>query len=135
MPDAGPLLASLAAEDIVIPQGATVGAGWPISWQYLIGSTPVDLTAWRARMEIRNRAGGDTLYLRLHSPDDPTADGTITLDSAGYVAPFLPAAVTIGQTWRTGWYDLELIPPAPSTEIVRLVSGKVSLSREVTIGA
>ena len=51
-----------------------------------------------------------------------TTDGTIAL--------YLGATATGALSWKKGVYDLEMI--APNGDVIRLVAGAVSVSREVT---
>ncbi|GAA3136724.1 hypothetical protein GCM10010466_29430 [Planomonospora alba] len=106
-----------------IDQGSTVRK--VVRW--LKNDSPVDLTGWSARLEIRDRHGG-TLLHRMTSGDSSiglAADGTISLH--------IPAATSTAWKWLVGVYDLELI--TPEGEPVRLLEGPVTLSPEVTTGA
>lgn len=126
--------ASLAIEDLVIPQGATVGANWPVSWTYYESGAPKDLTGWSAIADIRaDQRRESQRFARFGTVGVAGAVGTITLNQQpGLVVMSAPAAAFASAQWRTGWYDVELRPPAPSLEVVRLVSGRVRLADEVT---
>jgi hypothetical protein len=134
---------ALATENLVIPQGATESATWPVSWLYAEGD-PLDVPpgwpdSWEARMQIRAFPGSDEVLATLHSTDG-VGDGDLLLDvetieTVDYarVTPFVPAAVSTGWTWgdspeALAW-DLEL---TNGTRVIRLVEGNVVLSNEVT---
>lgn len=91
--------------------------------------TPIDLTGWSARMQIRAKAG---------SPDPATLefstdDGSIVLGGAlGTIHVEAPATATADVTIKKGAYDLELIPPSGEADAFRLIEGIVTVSPEVT---
>ncbi|MEQ4716096.1 hypothetical protein [Nonomuraea sp. B19D2] len=108
---------------LTLDQGATFRR--VLRW--LKGESPVDLTGFSARMEIRDKAGGSLLY-RLD-----TTNGGISLGGAeGTVILHLPAATSAAWSWRTGVYDLELIEP--NGDVTRLIQGGVQINPEVTTG-
>ncbi|MEO3860112.1 hypothetical protein [Acrocarpospora sp. B8E8] len=108
-----------------IDQGATLRR--ILVWKKEDG-TPVDLTDYTARMEIRDQAGGVLLY-RLD-----TDNGGLTLGGeAGTITLHIPAATSTPWAWRAGVYDLELI--APNGDVVRLIQGGLQVVPEVTTGA
>lgn len=111
--------------DLTIEQGAT----WEESVQWLVPGTetPVDLTNYTARMQIRPNASSDVVYASLTS--SPAAGITITA-ATGIVTMRMSATTTAALSWRDAVYDLEL---ESSTGVVtRLIEGRVTLSREVT---
>lgn len=98
-----------------------------VSGGYLQYSTPVDLTGYHARMEIKDRIGG-TIRLTL---TDQTPDFRIVIDNSAHTISLGISAVdTAGLTWDTGVYDLEMVSPAG--KVTRIFSGKVTVSKEVT---
>lgn len=109
--------------DILIEQGSTF---------YLTvnaknaDNTVKNLSGYSARMQIRPTCNSSTLYV-----DATTANGMITiLGSQGQVTVTLPGTTTDSYSWDSGVYDLEVDNAAG--DIVRLVSGNASLSRQVT---
>lgn len=92
---------------------------------YLQFYTPVDLTSYTARMDIKNKVGGTEL-LTLTDGNARiilnNTDHTITLT--------ITAADTEILTFKTGVYDLELV--APTGTVTTLFTGNVSVTREVT---
>jgi hypothetical protein len=97
---------------------------------YLQYFTPVDLSGYTAKMEIKDRVGG-TVLLTLGSEvvDDPQQ--RITLDNANHTINLsINATDTAALTWTKGVYDLELT--GPTGAVTRIFTGSVSVSKEVT---
>lgn len=87
-------------------------------------NTPVDLTGYTARMQIKAKVGG-TVLKSLVSPTDitlNTAASTITLT--------ISATDTAAFAWKSGVYDLELVSAAGV--VTALLTGKVTVAKEVT---
>ena len=110
--------------DIAIEQGATFTLR--ITWTTSSG-TPVDLTGYTAKMQVRWKYSGPTPLLTFSS-----ATGEITLGGvAGTVDISGLAAVTGVTDPKYGVYDLELT--RTSTGFVkRLIQGRALVSPEVT---
>lgn len=105
----------------------SAGFGVYVSGGYLQYSTPVDLTGYHARMEIKDRVGG-TILLTL---TDQTPDFRIVLDNAAHTITLnINAVDTAALAWQSGVYDLEMISPAG--RVTRIFSGKITVNREVT---
>lgn len=106
-----------------IDQGATLDR--LITWTNAAG-TPYDMTGWTARMQIRERAGGQ-LYASF-----TTEAGSIVLGAVdGTIRIKATAAATAAWTWKSGRYDLELVDA--TGQVTRLLEGTVRLSLEVTV--
>lgn len=86
-----------------------------------------DLTGWEARSQVRPKIGSAEILADLS-----TETGTILI-SGGSVTAIIPAAIssTWGPKRRTAVFDIELYPA--SGGIVRLCSGVLDVSPEVTI--
>lgn len=107
--------------DIVADQGATFQR--TLTWSNSAG-TPVNLTGYSARMQIRRSFGGE-LFLSL-----TTQNGRITLGGAAGTVFLNCAAADMGFE-AGGWaYDLEL--QSASGVVTRLVMGQFLLRAEVT---
>ena len=111
--------------NITIEQGATLRLTF--KWETKDGLgvvTPVDLSSYTARMQVRQNTTADTAVLSLTSPGDITlgADGSIVVEAT----PAQTAAINI----RAGVYDLEL--EDSTGRVTRFVQGKVAVSPEVT---
>lgn len=103
------------------PQGATLNR--VLTWK--IDGTPVNLTGFTARMQVRPTATSSTVYLSLTSGSGLTLGGvagTITVNATATQM----AAVPAGQHA----YDIELVSGAG--EVTRLVAGLFKVSAEVT---
>ena len=113
---------------LVIYQGTTfdVTFTWrqPIVSPATVG-TPVDLTGYTARMQVRSSIASDEVLLEL-----TTENGGITLgDVAGTIALHLDATDTAALEFTSGVWDLELV----SADVVtRLLGGRLKVSKEVT---
>jgi hypothetical protein len=97
-----------------------------LTWQDATGS-PINLTGYSAKMEIRDWPGGV-----LHSTLS-TGNGQIVLGgSAGTIQLLIPAAQTSAFTWSMpAWYDLMMTTAAPATSC--LLYGRVTLQYAVTV--
>lgn len=104
--------------------------------------SPVDLTNWEARMQIRPVANSDTVYATLSS--SLLSDGTglnmtpvsasLTLPkSSGSIGIFISAQTSSLFTWTQGYYDLEIYSGSGEREYVtRLLQGKINVDLNVT---
>lgn len=126
---------ALIKVDIEIDQGADFLHEWVWYQEDSLGvQTPVNLTGWTARMEVRASAKSATVLADAHT-SPTTQDGTITVDSTGLVRLEFSAAASSAWSWETGVYDIELVNiPGPDT-VVRFAEGNITLSPEVTRGA
>lgn len=108
------------------------GREWPAydTGGFLCWNTPVDLTGYTARMDIKDKVGGTVLATTdaALSPLDvldiaiDTANKTITLS--------IEATDTDDFAWKTGVYDLEMV--SATGKVTAILSGKVTVSKEVT---
>lgn len=109
-----------------ILQGATYRKR--LTWKAGTPAVAVDLTGYTARMQVRGEIEDVTFLIEL-----TTENNRITLGgAAGTIDLYISAADTEALTWETGVYDLELIAPGLNGDVIRLVSGAVSVSPEVT---
>lgn len=108
------------------------GTEWPAYvsggfWQY---NTPVDLAGYTARMKIKDKVGG-TVLASTEAGDSPLNVLYIAIDNtAKTITLTIDATATDDFTWKAGYYDLEMV--GPSGNVSQLLSGKVSVVREVT---
>lgn len=111
--------------DFTIEQGATFVR--PFVWKSSDG-TPVNLTAYTARMQVRQSYSSGEILLNA-----TTENGRLQVSGAeGKVTLSLTADVTAAITWRRGRYDLELV--APDGAVTRLLEGQITVSKEITRG-
>jgi hypothetical protein len=119
----------------IVEQGATTD--WEISWKDK-NDVAMDLTGYTGRMQIRSDYGSSgTLYASLTNTLAADGTGLNFLGSAGLlplasgsIGVYISAAVTSAFTFTEAKYDLEL---QKGTKVTRLLSGKVKLSKEVTV--
>ncbi len=89
---------------------------------------PVDLTGYTAEMQVRKTKESDTIILTLN-----TSNGYLILGgTAGTITISTPANITDALDFVWGRYDLELYPGGDTTQAVRLLEGKINLSKQVT---
>lgn len=75
-----------------------------VSGGYLQYNTPLDLTGFKARLQIRNKKNGDTVLFEMTDDDDLIAIDT-TLNT---VTLYFDAFDFTAQSWKKGYYELEL---------------------------
>lgn len=117
----------------VIEQGATFQR--ELQYKDANGS-PINLTDYSARMQIRPSPGSPTLYLTLSSSISPDGSG-INLNgldgsypkTSGSIGITISAYSSSLLTFNEASYDLELYS---GSFVTRLLEGKVQLSKEVT---
>jgi hypothetical protein len=94
-------------------------------WKDSTGS-PVNLTGYTARMQVRQKYSSTTTLLNF-----TTENGAIVLGGVlGTIAITGAATVTDDLVGKTGVYDLELV--SSGGIVTRLVQGSVYISPEVT---
>jgi hypothetical protein len=114
-----------ARYDITIYQGTTYSRTF--AFRQANGTTPIDLTGYEARMQIRESVDSETVLLELTT--EP-ANGRLTINgAAGTVAALVSATDTSAIAWTEGVYDLELVD---GLNVSRPLYGKVRVSPEVT---
>lgn len=121
-----------AAINLIIYQGATFWKEW--IWMDS-SSSPIDLTNYTARMQIRSTIASEDVLLEVLSsgPDDQKmfiggkSEGDPTNGKYGI---WLAASITAEITWTSGVYDIEL--ESSDGYVRRIQAGKVKLSKEVT---
>lgn len=121
--------------DIIVAQGADNAYAFRYSTRTSDTTTPVDLTGWTARAQLRRTWGGD-VWLTLTDTDGITLtlDGWITVAIAHSVTED-PAwdsrsKVVDGEPLARGVWDLELVDPDGG--VLRFVQGLVTVSPDVT---
>jgi len=101
--------------------------------------SPVDLSGYTARMQIRPSVDSTTTYLSITNvtASDGTGlnltpqSGSVTLPrTSGSIGLFISAASSSALTFSEGVYDIEL--QSQSGIVTRLLEGIVKLSKEVT---
>jgi len=123
-----------------VEQGSTVD----FTINYTDGSgTPVDLTDYQARMDIRPEAGSDTLYATLSSslagdltgidmtPPNPDGGGNLT-KADGSLRVYISAASSSAFDFKSAQYDLEIYSGSAPVTVNKILTGRISLTKEVT---
>ena len=117
----------------VIEQGATFQR--ELIYQDSLGS-PIDLTDYSAKMQIRPAPGSSTLFLTLSSSLNGDGTGLNLLGlygtnplTSGSIGIVISAASSSALTFDEAAYDLELYS---GSFVNRIIEGKVKLSKEVT---
>lgn len=116
------------------------GADWPFNLRLVEDGVPVDLSGWRAEIQIREVPSSPEAMVAIRS-----VDGDIALGADGTISALLPAARTreiqvsarsrlvrvLGRPMReVGFWDLKLT--SPDDAVLRLLEGPVLFSPEVT---
>lgn len=97
---------------------------------YLQYNTPVDLTDFVARMEIKDKVGG-TLLASADVVDAPLNILDIAIDNTKKTITLtINATDTAALTWKRGVYDLEM--QSATGVVTALITGTVSVTKEVT---
>ena len=117
----------------VIEQGSTLE--FEIQYKDSQG-TPIDLSGYGARMQVRSDYSSNTILLTLSSsllPDGTGlnmsgSSGTLPLTS-GSIGIYVSAASSSALTFDHAVYDLEI---HSGSYVSRILQGQVKLSREVT---
>lgn len=116
-----------------IEQGATTS--FQVVYTNVSGS-PVNLTGYHARMQIRETIGSSTVICNLSSSLDADGTGLNLSGSAGNlplasgsIGVYISAASSSAFAFDTAVYDMELITGGT---VVRLLQGSVKLDKEVT---
>lgn len=125
--DLGLGLLMAGIKNLIIEKGATFNTIFTWSTKDTLGViTPVNLSTWSARAQVREEYESTTPVLSLTSQPS----GGITLGGFGTielkVSPTLTSAVLIDK----GVWDLELEDSAGN--VIRLLEGKVTFKPEVT---
>ena len=105
-------------QDLEIIQGATMRLA--LVWEQPAG-TPVNLTGWSARLQIRINRNSPVLF------EMSTANGRITLGTNdGHIDLNASASETDVLDFSSAMYDLDMI--SPGNEVTTLLSGKIFLN-------
>ena len=108
------------------------GNEWPAYTEggFLQYNTPVDITGYSARMKIKDKIGG-TVLASTEAGDTPLNVLAIVIDNAAKTITLsIAATATDDFAWTKGVYDLEMV--SPSGVVTTILSGKVSVTKEVT---
>lgn len=119
------------------PVNMTVSQGsdmdMPLRWLVDTVAVPLVTAGYDMRAQLRRKPGGD-LWLDLTTTPDANGN-VITLEDDGRITIHIDNVETEQTAWsassrKSGFWDMEVI--YPSGDVVRLVMGTVTVSREVT---
>jgi len=120
----------------VIEQGATLS----FELQYKDGTgTPISLSGYSGRMQIRPTVTSPEIYLTLSS--SLNSDGTglnfsgsngITPPASGSIGVYISSTTSSLLDFGQAVYDLEIYSNATPPVVTRLIEGNIRLSKEVT---
>jgi hypothetical protein len=117
----------------VLEQGATTNI--QINWTDESGSA-IDLSGYHARMQMRPSIASSEIFLSLSSSLQPDGTGinlsgsnTVTPLASGALAIYISAYSSSLLNFGEAFYDLEM---CKGNEVIRLLEGKVKLSKNVT---
>lgn len=115
-----------ATENLLILQGSSFNHVFRLKNPDL---TPIDLTGYTARMQIRASKNSVAVLLDLTE-----GNGRIEIDGIDGKLTLLIDAITTSGLSKGGVYDLEIVLPQVSDPdiVYRIVEGKISISKEVT---
>lgn len=119
--------------NIIIEQGAT----YDVEIQYKdSNNSPIDLTGYTGRMQLRPSIGSTSSYICLSSTLQPDGTGLnfsgssgINPPTSGSIGIYISAATSSLFTFNTAVYDLEI---QSGSVVTRVLQGNVQLSKEVT---
>lgn len=119
-----------ASLDLVMYQGASWD--YTLTWTTTAGSvtTPVNLTGYTARMQVRESVASTATILSLTSGSGITLGGTAGTIYLEASAATTAGVATAGAPSEQFVYDLELVSPAGY--VTRLVEGLFLVDPEVT---
>ena len=123
---------------LLLEQGTTID----FEFQYQDSNgTPVDLSGYGARMQIRPSVASTTVYLTLSSSLQPDGTGLNMSGSTPYKPPtsgtigvYISSCTSSLFAFDEGVYDLEIYAPSATgcPTVSRLLQGPVKISKEVT---
>lgn len=113
------------------------GNEWPAyaSGGFLIYNTPASLAGYASRMKIKDKVGG-TVLASTEADDTPLNILHVAVnDTAKTITLTIAAADTEDLSWTRSncVYDLEMVSSDPEPVVTALLTGKVFLSKEVTV--
>lgn len=87
-------------------------------------NTPIDLTGWEARMQLRRTIASPTIEFSL-----TTDNGRLSLGGVNGTVTMAISAIDTATLSGRYFYDLELVNGA---QVVRYLQGKIDINPEVT---
>lgn len=120
----------------VIEQGATLS--FELQYKDSTG-TPISLSGYSGRMQIRPTVTSPEVYLTLSSSLNPDGTGLnfsgssgITPPASGAIGVYISSTTSSLLDFGQAVYDLEIYSNAIPPVVTRLIEGNIRLSKEVT---
>jgi hypothetical protein len=112
-----------AKYNMICPQGSTFVK--ELTWK--IEDTPVNLSGYSARMQVREKYSTPYTTIDLNSEED----GGISLgEESGTILIYINSEITESTFAKEYVYDLKIIDP--SGDVFRIIEGKFIVTPEVT---
>lgn len=120
----------------IIEQGATLS----FEIQYKdSNNTPISLSGYSGRMQIRPTVDSSQVYLTLSSSLNPDGTGLnfsgsngATPPASGAIGIYISSTTSSLLDFNQAVYDLEIYSSATPPVVTRLIEGNIKLSKEVT---
>lgn len=98
-------------------------------WKDKASGDPIDLTGYKAHMQVRDSANSDTALLTLSTEVlDPVAEGVITLGgAAGTIELEILVTALPAIDWKNATYDLLVFTDADHADV--LFGGKILVEK------
>lgn len=116
-----------AVHNLIVEQNATFSL--EVTWKDPTG-TPIDLTGYQIRMQIRQQHDAPTSLLSFDSEDLDTGMTIGDLDDSGVISIGWSDEITALLGFKTAYYDLTA--ESGGGDIYRIMEGKITLNRAVT---
>lgn len=117
--------------DLTIAKGAAYRASF--YWKDEVTNSPVNITGWSFKMEIRPFVDSPSVYYTLSTSPSEGYGVISTTPTLGGIHLHFPDEHTKDFSWPYGVYDLFGIPPdQPEGDASRVVKGRVNISKSVT---
>lgn len=116
-----------AKADFIIEQGATFTR--TLTYKTKATNLPIDLTGWNARMKIKVKSVDVAVILSL------TMGSGLTIPNPtdGKIYITITSVQTAAFDFNKAVYDLEIYDTSSPVVVKRLLKGKFTLDREVTV--
>lgn len=115
---------SAGTYNFTIEQGTT----FQQDFVWNIDNVAVDVTGYSARMMVRSSVASSTVLDSWNTDNGRMTIGT----SDGRFSIFLPSTDCAAIEWTTGVYDIELVSPAATPIVTRILKGTITIDPEVT---
>ena len=128
----------ISADVIELNSVDATGYGAYDSGGFIQYRAPIDLTGFKARLQIRERKGGATLLFEM-----TTENGLIDIDNTKkLITLYFDSEDFDALTWTKGYYELELYQDVTRTvgtvtktteEVTQIAEGKIAISKETAL--